>query len=265
MSRPHPQIAQAPISAVILTRNEESHIAALLENISDLAAESIVVDMESADQTVAIAGRYTSHIYRHPLIPGFIAARNLGQSHASHEWILVIDADERLPDTLKTSLREVVAGDLADYVSIPRRNYALGFPLLHGDHRHDWQIRLYKKQFATSWPASVHTPPRFHGRGLKLPDREPFTMLHYTSPTIDSLVSRLQRYPALDAIELQRAGHVFSPFKLIAQPAWLFFRSYLLKQGFRDGLPGLIYALHATYYAFLVRARVWENLRSLKN
>jgi glycosyltransferase involved in cell wall biosynthesis len=255
---------KAPISAVLLVRNEESHIAAVLENIADLAEELIVVDMESEDKTVEIASRYTPLIYPHPLIRGFEAARNLGIDHASHEWILIIDADERLPEKLKSKIREVVAQDLGDYVEIERRAFALGHPLKHGDQRHDWQTRLYKKGFATPWPESVHTPPQYHGRKLTLSDHEDFTMLHYTSPTIDSLVSRLLRYTPQDAIELPLAGHVFSPLKLVGQPIWFFLRSYVLRGGFRDGIPGLIHTMHAAYYAFLVRARVWENTRSGK-
>lgn len=89
-------------------------------------------------------------------------------------------------------------------------------------------------------------------------------MLHYSSPTIDSLVSRLQRYTPRDAIELQQIGYVFSPLKLIAKPAWYLIRSYLLKQGYRDGVAGLIYAVFYAYYFFLQRAIVWENTCSGK-
>jgi glycosyltransferase involved in cell wall biosynthesis len=252
---------KAPVSAIILTRNEESNIAAVLENIFDLADELIVVDMQSEDKTVEIARRYTSHIYSHPLIPGFDAARNLGLDHASHEWILIIDADERLPERLQSKLREVVEKDLADYVSIQRCNFILGCPLRHGDNRHDWHIRLHKKTSATPWPESVHIEPRFHGRKLALPDNPDFTVLHYAVPTIASMLSRLQRYTPQEAIALQRAGHIFSPLKLVGAPAWLFLRSYVLKGGFRDGIPGLIYAAHSAYYAFLARACVWEAAR----
>lgn len=103
---------------VILTRSEEAHIAGVLENISDLADELIVVDMQSEDETVQIASRYTSQVYSHPIIRGFISARNLGQDHASHEWIPVVDADERLPEKHRSKLREIVEKDIADYVAI---------------------------------------------------------------------------------------------------------------------------------------------------
>ena len=106
----------------------------MLENISDLADEMIVVDMQSEDKTVDIVRRYTSTVYSHPVIAGFNAARRFGHEHATHEWLLVIDADERLPDTLKAKLREVVEKDLGDYVAIQRRNFVLGYPLRHGDH-----------------------------------------------------------------------------------------------------------------------------------
>jgi len=255
---------KAPISAVILTRNEEANIAGALENLSDLADELIVVDMQSEDKTVQIAKRYTSRVYSHRVIRGFNAARNLGHEHASHDWILVLDADERLPEKLKSKLRDVVERDLADYVVFQRLSFALGRALRHGDHREDWQERFYKKQYSTPWPESVHLGPRHGGRKLTLPDEADFTMLHYTCPTIDSLVSRLQRYTPQDAIELQEIGYVFSPFKLLAKPALYLIRSYLWKQGFRDGVPGLIFAVFYAYYFFLARARVWENTRRVE-
>ena len=253
-----------PISAVILTRNEQAHIAAVLENLADLADQLIVIDMHSEDETVRIANRYTSHVYSHPLITGFNAARNLGHEHALHEWILVVDADERLPDTLREKLREVVNSDLGDYVAIQRLNFVLGHPLRHGDYAKDWQTRFYKKHFASPWPESVHQEPQFHGRKLSLPDEPAFTIQHYTSPTIDALLSRLQRYTRQDALILQNIDYRFSALKLLGQPTWSFFRAYILKQGFRDGIPGLIYAVYYAFYFFLVRARFWENARSEK-
>ena len=255
---------KAPISAIILTRNEEANIAGALENILDFADELIVIDMQSEDKTVEIASRYTSHIHRHPLIPGFNAARNVGHDNASHDWLLVLDADERLPAKLKSKFREIVDKDLGDHVETDRLNFILGHPLSHGYHGRDPQIHFYKKSCATPWPESVHLWPQFKGRKLRLPHDADLTILHYTSPTIDALLSRLERYSRQDARELEAIGYVFSPLKLIAKPVWFFIDSYFLKQGFRDGTPGLIYAVYFAFYFFVGRARFWENNRSGK-
>jgi glycosyltransferase involved in cell wall biosynthesis len=256
--------AKAPISAIILTRNEEANIAGALENILDLVDELIVIDMQSEDKTVEIASRYTSHIFSHPLIPGFDAARNVGHDNSTHDWILILDADERLPSKLKSKFREIVDKDLGDYVETDRLNFILGHPLSHGYHGRDPQIHFYKKSCATPWPETVHIAPRFTGRKLRLPHDADLTILHYTSPTIEALLSRLQRYTRQEAIQLDALGYAFSPLKLVAKPVWFFIDSYFLRQGFRDGTPGLIYAVYYAFYFFIGRARFWENKHSEK-
>lgn len=249
---------KAGISAVLIARNEEGHIAQVLENIADFAAECLVIDMESTDRTVELAKLHTSLIYSYPITQGFNVARNLGHEKASCEWILVIDADERLPASLKLRLKAIVDQDLCDYVSIPRRNFILGHPLRHGVHREDWQIRLYKKSCVTPWPESVHLGPSFDGRMLRLADRDDLAILHYSSPSIDSLIARVLKYTPQDALELRRIGYKFSVVKLISYSLLYFFRSYIVKRGFLDGVVGLIYAVHMSYYYFMARARVWE-------
>lgn len=244
------------ISVTIITLNEEDRLADALQSVT-WADEIVVVDAGSTDRTVAIARQYTDRVITHPW-SGYAAQKNFADDQASCEWILSLDADERVSPELKRSIERLKReGPRYDGYRIARRAWYLGRWINHSGWYPDYQLRLYRRDRARWQGDYVHESVRVNGRvGTLAGD-----LWHFTRRNLAEHHDVLGRYTTLAAESDFAQGKRVGWLSLLVKPPLAFLRSYILKQGFRDGIPGLVIASFAGYYVFLKQAKLWEKQR----
>ena len=244
------------ISVKINVFNEEDNIAAVCESVA-WADEIIIVDSDSTDRTVEIARRYTDKIFNREF-KGYKDKHEFSDSKTTGDWIFWIDADERVTPELKASIEKVRQTDpakLPDGFWIPRSTQYLGRWIKHSGWYPDYQMRLYRKA-ASYWDGiAPHEVAHVHGKTEKLSGE----FLHYTKRNLSEHNHVLDRYTTLAAEQLFQKGKRVRDIDLFVVPIAAFIRSYLIKQGFRDGVQGLIIAMFTAYSVFLKFAKVWEK------
>jgi glycosyltransferase involved in cell wall biosynthesis len=244
------------LSAVVITRNEERNLAACLESVY-WADEIVVVDAMSEDATCEIARRFTSRVHCRPW-SGFAEARRFGLEQASGEWVLALDADERVTRELREEIETALAGDTAEGFMIPRKAFFLGRWIRHCGWYPGYVLRLFRKDRVRVTDRLVHEGYRVRGTVGVL--AHPF--LHYTYPDIETYFERFGRYTTLAARELAAAGRRARPQDLLLRPPLRFVGMYLVKLGLLDGIQGLILCVFSSLYVFVKYAKLWEIHRS---
>jgi (heptosyl)LPS beta-1,4-glucosyltransferase len=244
------------ISATIIVRNEEKNIAEVCETVA-WADEIVIVDSDSTDRTVEIARNYTDKIFNRPF-RGYKDKHEFADSQTTGDWIFWIDADERVTPELRESIENAKRRDpatLPDGFRIARRTNYLGRWIRHSGWYPDYQMRLYRKA-ASYWDGvSPHETARVRGQVEQLPGE----FLHYTKRDLSEHHRVLDDYTTLAAeYHLQKKRRV-SGIQLFVISVAAFIRTYLIKQGFRDGVPGLIIAIFTAYSVFLKYAKIWEK------
>jgi glycosyltransferase involved in cell wall biosynthesis len=244
------------ISATIITRDEERHIAAALESLA-WADEIVVLDSGSTDRTVEIARRFTDRVLVTEW-PGYAEQKNRAAHEASHDWIFSLDADERVTPELETSVAGVrKRGPEADGYRVARRAWYVDRWVRHSGWYPDWQVRLYDRRKARFEGAYVHESVRLAGAPATLSG----DLLHYTVEGLSDHHRRIDRYTTLAAEALEARGVRPSLLRAAVQPPATFLKTYVLRQGYRDGAAGLAIAGFAAYYVFLRQMKLWEATR----
>jgi glycosyltransferase involved in cell wall biosynthesis len=250
-----------PITVIVPCKNEEQNLRACLDSVAALADEILVADSGSSDSTMAIAQSYprTRVIERHYHTSGDF--KNWAIPQASHEWILLIDADERGTPALLDEIRLLLSrGSEYDAYWVRRSNHFMGHPLRFGDARTDKVIRLFRRDVSRYQGPSDHGEVRVAtGRVGKL--KQP--LLHYSYWNYDQFFLKYHRYTALQAEQWREAHRDTTYFKLLVRPMWRFFREYILQLGILDGKKGLQLAWLAAFYSFTKQARLWELNHSI--
>ena len=252
---------ECKLSATIITRNEEAQIADCLESVR-WADEIVVVDTGSADRTLEICLKYTPQVHSRAW-EGYASAKNTAVALASGEWILSLDADERVSEGLRAEIVALLQRPRprgAAAYAIPRRNYLWGRWLRYGGLYPDYQIRLFKRGTGSFSARRVHESVRVNGRVERL--QHPLE--HYSYQGMSDIVQRLDRYSALAALDRRDQGQSFRLTALILHPAARFLRNYILKKGFMDGMPGLVMAVSYAYSVFVREVKLWEVVRSAR-
>jgi glycosyltransferase involved in cell wall biosynthesis len=241
------------LSVTVITRNESSNIAAALESVA-WADEIVVVDSESTDDTVAQAKRFTGRVIVRPW-PGYAAQKNFAAAQAAHDWILSLDADERVPAALADEIRITLAADPphAGY-RIPRVAHHLGRWIRTTDWYPDDQLRLYDRRAAQWAGAYVHESVAARGTVGRLRHE----LHHYPYRDVADHLETIDRYTTLAAREMHEAGRRSGPLQIAGHPPFAFLRNYVLRGGFRDGVPGLIISTLNAYYVFLKFSKLWQ-------
>ena len=242
------------VSVVIIAKNEADNIAAALESVQ-WVKDVVVVDSGSSDATIEIAKRYTDRVTTRTW-EGYGAQKNYATGLATHDWVLSLDADERvsreLADEIKALMRS--APPMQGY-RIPRTTRYLGRWIRSTDWYPDRQLRLYDRRVA-QWNARfVHESVRVNGRVGTLRSE----LYHDSYRDVSEHLSTMNRYTTLAAAQMVADGRRAHWVDLISQPPLVFWRNYLWRQGFRDGLPGLIVSLMNSYYVFCKYAKLWER------
>ena len=248
-------LAACKLSVTIIARNEEAQIGDCLESVR-WADEIIVVDTGSVDRTAEICHKYTPHVESRPW-EGYAPAKNAALELATGDWILSLDADERVSEGLRreiAALQQQPMVTLAAGYALPRRNYLWGRWLRYGGLYPDYQIRLFRRGKGGFKTRRVHESVAVDGRVERL--RHPIE--HHSYRGIGDVIQRLDRYTDLAALDLRDQGPPFRITALIMRPIGRFLRDYVLKQGWRDGIPGLIMAVSYAYGVFVREVKLWE-------
>jgi len=243
----------APLSVTIITKNEAAHIADVLRSVS-WADESIVVDAESSDDTVAIARRHASRVLVRPW-RGYGDQKNFAASLARHDWILSIDADERVtPELAEEIARTLSSNPPVRGFQIPRVTFHLGRWIRSTDWYPDYQLRLYDRRHARWNDRQVHESVTVDGDIRRL-HRE---LHHLAYRDLSHHLETIDRYTSLAARQMYEQGRRAGMADFLVHPPVAFLRNYFLRLGFRDGRAGLIISLVNAYYVLLKFAKLWE-------
>lgn len=244
--------SKLPISAVIITRNEESRLAACLDSVA-FAAEIMVVDSGSTDKTVEIALQYGARVFRQEWL-GFGRQKQFAVSCAAHDWVLCLDADERVSTELRASIEETMRNPVFGAYRFPRRNRFMGRWLFHGEGYPDWSLRLFHRAHARWSEDAVHEKVLVDTTiGALSGD-----LLHESEETLESYLAKQNRYTTLQAEALHGQGKRAGIGQLLASPLLRFVKFYLVRRGFLDGLPGLVHIAIGCFNSFAKYAKLRE-------
>jgi len=241
------------LSVTVITRNEAADIGAALASVA-WADEIVVVDSESTDQTVAIARQHTERIVVREW-PGYVDQKNYAASIASHDWILSLDADERITPPLAGEIRTLLDGTpQAAAFRIPRVTWHLGRWIRSTDWFPDHQLRLYDRRVAQWTGRYVHEAVTVRGAVGTLRGE----LQHYAYRDISDHLETIDRYTTYAARQMHEAGRRAGLLQIAGHPPLAFLRNYLAHAGIRDGVPGFIISAMNAYYVFLKFAKLWE-------
>jgi glycosyltransferase involved in cell wall biosynthesis len=245
------------LSVTIIAWNEEERIRGCLESVA-WADEIVVVDAESTDKTVSLAREFTDKVWVRPW-PGFGVQKNFALDQATGQWILSLDADERVTPELAERIRAIVRDDgPADGYAIPRRNLFWGAWVRHGGLYPDYQRRLFRRGAGRFVEDAVHESVGVVGRVETL--AEP--LLHQSYRDLEDFVRRSNRYSTLAASDWLRRGRRVTVPGLLMKPLGRFLSMYIIQRGFLDGWRGLVLAVLYAEYVFLRMAKAWEARRA---
>ena len=244
------------LSVAIIAWNEEERLRPCLESVA-WADEIIVIDAESTDKTVQVAREFTDKIWVRPWA-GFAAQKNFALEQATGEWVLSLDADERVTALLRDRIGRIVrANGPADGYSIPRKNVFWGAWVRHGGLYPDYQLRLFRRDAGHFADSAVHESLVVEGHVEALDE----PLLHHSYRGLEDFVTRSNRYSTLAAQEIvSRAGRA-GLADLALRPLGRFLSMYILKFGFLDGWRGFVLAVLYANYVFLRMAKAWEARR----
>ncbi|MGA7161510.1 MAG: glycosyltransferase family 2 protein [Bacteroidota bacterium] len=246
-----------PLSVIVITRNEERNIVACLDSVK-WAEEIVVVDAESTDATAAMARQFTQKVFVEPW-KNFSEAKEFAVTKSRHEWILWIDADERVTPELATEIQSLLNSmpSKAAY-SIARRAFFLGRWMKHSGWYPGRVARLFRKGSASFSSVAVHEGLNVQGPVGELRN----DLLHFTDPNLYHYMGKFNRYTTLASKDSFESGRRFRPVDLFVRPPWLFFKMYIVRLGFLDGVPGLLLAFLSSAYVFTKYAKLWEAWNS---
>lgn len=247
------------ISAIIIARDEELNIRACLESIRWMDEIIVVVDSRSKDKTEEIAREFTAKVFVREW-QGYSGSKAFALRKATNEWVFWIDADEEMPPALRTEIEQRLrqSSEYAGY-KIPRLAYFLGRWIWHSGWYPGHVLRLFRKSHAKFSDVRVHEGVEIDGPVGKLKNH----LLHYTDRDTRNYFRKYDQFTSLAARQLAERGRKFRVSDLIFRPLILFIKMYILKQGFRDGIQGLILAVFSANYVFTKYAKLWENQKRL--
>jgi len=245
-----------PLSATLITYNEERNIEEALRSVS-WTDEIVVVDSGSTDRTLEICRKYTDRIF-HRDWTGYVDQKNFAVDHAAHDWIFSLDADERPSPELVQEIQDLRRNEPRNPgYRIPRVAYFMGRWIRHGDWYPDYQLRLFDRRHGRWQGGRVHESVKIaeepgHLRG---------EIYHYTYHSLADYLKRLEVYSTLAAADYQQRGKTSGPLKLLGNPLMTFIKAYLLRRGFMDGVPGLLVAVMGAISVFFKYAKLYELQR----
>ncbi len=247
------------ISGVVIAKNAEGLIADCLDSLS-FCNEVIIIDNKSEDKTVDIAKKMGAKVYE-CFSEDFSEMKNLGLKKAANEWILYVDADERVTPELAADIKNKTSGVATSVAAfkVKRKNFYFG--------NHEWPYierleRLFKKGNLEGWYGKLHESPKIKGKVEELDGY----LLHYTHTDLTSMINKTIKWSKIEAELRYESGHPkMSWWRFPRVMLTAFFDSYIRQSGWKAGTIGLVESMYQSFSIFITYARLWELQRKLKN
>ena len=244
--------ASLPLSVCVITRDAAAQLPECLAS-ARFAAETIVVDSGSRDDTVELARRSGARVIAQDWL-GFGPQKNFAVAAAAHDWVLCLDADERVTPELAAAIAAlfVPGPPPAAAYACARRNRFLGRWLAHGEGYPDWNVRLFDRRQARWTDDAVHEHVVAAGAVARIRG----DLLHASAESLDAYWAKQNRYTTLQAEALHARGERAGALRLVASPVARFVRFYILKLGCLDGLAGLVHIAIGSFASFMKYAKL---------
>ncbi len=244
------------LTVTVITLNEESRVRNCLEAVR-WADEIVVLDSVSTDGTLDVCREFTDKVYQEKL-PSTADRRRAAMDKASHEWVLSLDADERVTPELAEEIQQLLASPrLNDYAAycMPRVTFCLGRWIRHCSWYPNRQVRLCRKSLTSFFDNTPHDVTEVDGRIGKLRH----DLEHRQPDAFQDMVTKASAYSTIFAQVQHERGETCGWPSILLRPPYRFFRNYVIKRGFLDGTPGLIIALMGGCHSFMKYAKLWER------
>jgi len=228
-------LSRQPLSVVIITKNAANQLAACLESVS-FAEEIVVVDSDSSDGTAALAAMRGARVLQKEWL-GFGAQKQFAVEAARHDWVLCLDADERVSEPLRASILAALATPATQAYAMPRCNRFMGSWLRHGEGYPDWSLRLFDRRHARWSDDPVHEKVLTEAPVGRIKG----DLLHDSAETLAGYLDKQNRYTSMQAEALFKAGKRAGVARLLLSPVLRFAKFYFLRLGFLDGTAGLVH------------------------
>jgi glycosyltransferase involved in cell wall biosynthesis len=239
-----------PLSAVIIVRDAASQLPACLDSLS-FADEILIIDSGSTDGSVELAKARGARVIEHEWL-GFGKQKQFAVMQAKNDWVLCLDADERVSDELRTSIVAELAAPHGFVYAMPRRNRFLGRWLRHGEGYPDWSTRLFHRDHARWSDDPVHENVLTTKPTVRLVG----DLLHDSAETLERYLEKQNRYTSLQAELMLAAGQRTELLKLVGSPAFRFVKFYVVHLGFLDGMAGLVHITIGCMNTFVKYAKL---------
>ncbi|MDQ5984341.1 MAG: hypothetical protein CSYNP_00034 [Syntrophus sp. SKADARSKE-3] len=247
-----------PISVAIITKDEAHNLPRCLSSVA-FADQIVVVDSGSTDGTLEIAQAFGCDVFREPWRGGFGAQKQFAIDQCHHDWVLVLDADESIPDATAAAIACIVEApddSIAGY-SFPRKNFFQDRWIRHAGWWPDRIVRLFRREMGGMSAAAVHEGVEVRGRlsPLEVP------LEHFTESRLSKILQKIDRYSTLGAQEAFASGRRSSSGAALVRAVLTFFQDYFLRLGILDGAPGLTLAVTDSVNKFFKYAKLAEMSR----
>lgn len=239
------------LTVVILTKNEEENIKDCISSV-EFADEILAIDDNSSDNTPEVAKNAGARVIKRSLDKNYAKQKNFALKNAKGEWVMFLDADERVSEALKKEILDTVKKEEYSAYELRRMDYFLGKWLKYGDIGTYRNIRVMKKN-SGKWKRRVHEYFETNGNIGKLHN----PILHYSHSTIRKLINSNNRWSSWHAEANQEEGKRPSLIKIIVWPMVKFVDSFIIKKGFIDGLHGFVFAIFVSLHSFLAWSKLW--------
>jgi glycosyltransferase involved in cell wall biosynthesis len=249
------------ISACIIAFNEEKKIEGCLKSLLPVADEIVVVDSLSTDKTVEIAEKYTDKII-HQKFLGHIEQKNLAVDRASNDWIISLDCDERLSETLQQSILAIKDTlDTADAYCMSRKTFYVYRWLNHCWYP-DIKTRLFNRNTSRWGGTNPHDHIITRGNNIVRLEGD---MYHYSFDTISDHLQTIDKFTEIGADELIRKNKSFNSFSPLTHASWIFIKLYILKRGFLDGFAGLTVSVLSYMHVYIKYSKAWIKRKHMRS
>lgn len=245
------------MSGVVICQNEEETIGRCLDSLA-FCDEIVVVDSGSTDRTLEIARARGARVIDQPFL-GYVKQKNFALDRATHDWVVCLDADEALSEDLRQEIESALTSgpEVAGYL-LDRVTYFLGVWHDRGEWYPDPQLRVFRRSLGRWVGLDPHDRVEVRGAVRTLHGK----LLHWNYRDLSDHLQTIDRFSAALAREMRDHGRRFHLRDLLLRPVGRFVKGYLIRQGFRKGIPGLLVSISTAYYVFMKYAKLWELERS---
>lgn len=248
------------INLIIFTYNNEKEIREIIDNGKKLTKEVIVIDLESQDKTAEIARKLGAKVHSFPHPQYVELARDFGLKKATSQWVLVLDADERVSQELAKEIKFKLnlhsrGGNTISHFFVPRKNIFINRWLRHGGWWPDYQIRLINTDYFISWPKEIHSTPIIKGKASHLTN----PIIHYFHSDLESMVKKTIKFETIESELLLKAKRKVSLFTFFRKFFGELWRRFFLKMGFMDGVFGIIESIYQAFSKTITYLFLYEQ------